>query len=256
MSAAGGLHAQGKVRDIFDAGPDALLLVASDRISAFDVILPDPVPDKGRVLTAFSLFWFERTRDLVANHVITANRWEFPEPFAHETFLSGRAMLVRRAEVIPVECVARGYLSGSGWKDYVRSGSVCGQALPAGLVESARSARADLHADNQGGRGPRPPAHAGGDRRADRAWARRAAEGAHAHGVRAHRRRCPGTRRHPGRHQVRVRVLRRRADPHRRGRHARLLALLAGRSVRPGRPPAELRQAVRAGLARHERVGP
>ena len=137
MSAAGGLHAQGKVRDIFDAGPDTLLLVASDRISAFDVILPDPVPDKGRVLTAFALFWFERTRDLVPNHVVTANRWEFPEPFAHETFLSGRAMLVRRAEVIPVECVARGYLSGSGWKDYLRSGSVCGQALPAWLVESA-----------------------------------------------------------------------------------------------------------------------
>jgi len=138
VSATGGLHAQGKVRDIYEAGPDALLLVATDRLSAFDVILPDPIPDKGRVLTAFSLFWFERTKDLVANHLLTANRWEFPSPYGEETFLSGRATLVKRAEVVPIECVARGYLSGSGWREYRERGSVCGVGLPAGLVESSR----------------------------------------------------------------------------------------------------------------------
>jgi phosphoribosylaminoimidazole-succinocarboxamide synthase len=137
MATAGGLHARGKVRDIYEAGND-LLLVASDRISAFDVVLPDPIPEKGRVLTGLSLFWFERTADLVGNHVITAERWRFPEPYAHRTELSGRATLVRRAEVIPVECVARGYLSGSGWRQYRENGEVCGVGLPSGLVESDR----------------------------------------------------------------------------------------------------------------------
>jgi len=138
VSPAGGLHARGKVRDVFDAGPDALLLVASDRISAFDVVLPDPVPDKGRVLTACSLLWFERTQDLMANHVLSADRGAFPAPFADDPDLAGRALLVRRADVVPVECVARGYLSGSGWKEYGKRGSVCGVVLPAGLSESAR----------------------------------------------------------------------------------------------------------------------
>jgi len=138
VGATEGLHARGKVRDIYSAGPHQLLLVASDRISAFDVVLPNPVPDKGRVLTAFSSFWFERTKDLVGNHVITAERWKFPEPFSHETGLSGRAMLVQRAEVIPVECVVRGYLAGSGWSQYRESGAVCGVPLPAGLQEASR----------------------------------------------------------------------------------------------------------------------
>jgi phosphoribosylaminoimidazole-succinocarboxamide synthase len=137
-SAPGGLHARGKVRDLYEAGPDRLLLVASDRISAFDVVLPTPVPDKGRVLTGLSLQWFERTKDLVSNHLITADRRAFPDPFAADEQLAGRAMLVRRAQVIPMECVARGYLSGSGWKDYGRTGAVCGIPLPAGLVESDR----------------------------------------------------------------------------------------------------------------------
>ena len=131
------LFAQGKVRDIYEAGDD-LLMVASDRISAFDVVLPTPIPDKGRVLTALSLFWFERTADLVGNHLITANVQEFPEPFRGDPELAGRAMLVRRADMFPVECVARGYLSGSGWKDYGRTGAVCGIPLPAGLTESER----------------------------------------------------------------------------------------------------------------------
>jgi phosphoribosylaminoimidazole-succinocarboxamide synthase len=130
--------ARGKVRDIYNAGDARLLLVATDRISAFDVVLPDPIPDKGRVLTAFSAFWFDRTRDLVPNHVITAERWRFPTPFEADIDLSGRSMLVRAATVIPMECVVRGYLSGSGWKQYTESGAVCGIALPDGLVESDR----------------------------------------------------------------------------------------------------------------------
>jgi phosphoribosylaminoimidazole-succinocarboxamide synthase len=130
--------ARGKVRDIYDAGDARLLLVATDRISAFDVVLPDPIPDKGRVLTGFSSFWFERTSDLVPNHVITCERWRFPAPFDADVALSGRATLVRAAEVIPMECVVRGYLSGTGWKQYAGSGAVCGIALPDGLVESAR----------------------------------------------------------------------------------------------------------------------
>jgi phosphoribosylaminoimidazole-succinocarboxamide synthase len=131
------LHAQGKVRDIYEAGDD-LVLVASDRISAFDVVLPTPIPDKGRVLTGLSLFWFEQTKDLVANHLITADAREVPAPFGDEPELRGRSMLVKRAEVVPIECVARGYLSGSGWKEYKAQGTVCGIELPSGLTESAQ----------------------------------------------------------------------------------------------------------------------
>jgi phosphoribosylaminoimidazole-succinocarboxamide synthase len=136
VSRAGRLEARGKVRDVYDAGKDRLLLVATDRISAFDVVLPDPVPDKGRVLTGLSLFWFERTADLVANQVLTADVASFPAPFADEAVLAGRAVLVRKAQVIPIECVARGYLSGSGWAQYRLNGVVCGVPLPRGLVES------------------------------------------------------------------------------------------------------------------------
>jgi phosphoribosylaminoimidazole-succinocarboxamide synthase len=131
------LHARGKVRDIYEADADSLVMVASDRISAFDVVLLTPIPDKGRVLTGLSLFWFEQTKDLVGNHVLTADYREFPESF-RDPELAGRAMLVKRAEVVPIECVARGYLSGSGWKEYTRSGTVCGIGLPEGLRESDR----------------------------------------------------------------------------------------------------------------------
>jgi phosphoribosylaminoimidazole-succinocarboxamide synthase len=131
------LFARGKVRDIYEAGDD-LLMVASDRISAFDVVLPTPIPQKGRVLSGLTLFWFEQTSDVVANHLITADAASFPAPFGGRGDLAGRAMLVRRAEVVPIECVARGYLSGSGWKEYRASGSVCGISLPEGLVESDR----------------------------------------------------------------------------------------------------------------------
>jgi phosphoribosylaminoimidazole-succinocarboxamide synthase len=125
---------------VYEAGEDRLLLVATDRISAFDVVLPEPVRDKGRVLTGLSLLWFDRTADLVPNHVVAADRAAFPPPFADEAALAGRAVLVRRARVIPIECVARGYLSGSGWTQYREGGAVCGVPLPAGLIESDRLA--------------------------------------------------------------------------------------------------------------------
>jgi phosphoribosylaminoimidazole-succinocarboxamide synthase len=140
VSGAGHLLARGKVRDLYAAGDDALLLVATDRISAFDVVLPDPVPDKGRVLTGLSLYWFDRTSDLVGNHVLSADRASFPAPFDDEPSLAGRALLVRRAEVVPLECVARGFLSGSGWSQYRETRSVCGVELPAGIRESGRLA--------------------------------------------------------------------------------------------------------------------
>jgi phosphoribosylaminoimidazole-succinocarboxamide synthase len=130
------LLARGKVRDIYELG-DQLLIVATDRLSAFDVVLPTPIPDKGPVLTQLSLFWFEKLASIVPNHVISADNFAgVLAPYADA--LQGRAMLVRRTEPIPIECVVRGYLSGSGWKDYQKTGSVCGIALPAGLRESDR----------------------------------------------------------------------------------------------------------------------
>jgi phosphoribosylaminoimidazole-succinocarboxamide synthase len=138
MTTAGKLHAQGKVRDVYDAGDERLLLVATDRISAFDVVLPNPIPDKGRVLTALTLFWLERTKDLVPNHLLSADRRDFPEPFRSEPSLAGRSMLCRKAEPVLVECVARGYLTGSGLKQYRAEGHVCGVPLPAGLEEASR----------------------------------------------------------------------------------------------------------------------
>ena len=139
MSVLAEMQAQGKVRDIYDAGEDRLLMVTSDRISAFDVVLPNPIPDKGRVLTGLSLFWFARMEDVVPNHLLSADVGEFPPAFAeHREELAGRSMLVRRARMVPIECVARGYLSGSGWKEYRTTGRVCGIELPGGLVESDR----------------------------------------------------------------------------------------------------------------------
>ena len=129
---------RGKVRDLY-ACDEALVLVATDRISAFDYVLGSGIPDKGRVLTQLSSFWFERTRHIVDNHVLETNAHRFPAPAArHAAVLDGRAMLVRKTTPLPIECVARGYLSGSGWKDYRSSGQVCGIRLPGGLVESDR----------------------------------------------------------------------------------------------------------------------
>ena len=129
---------EGKVRDIFDLG-DTLLIVATDRISAFDHVLASGIPDKGRVLTQISAFWFERTAHIVGNHVLALAVDAYPDSIrAAARTLAGRSMLVRKAEPLPIECVARGYLSGSGWKDYQSTGGICGIELPAGLLESAQ----------------------------------------------------------------------------------------------------------------------
>jgi phosphoribosylaminoimidazole-succinocarboxamide synthase len=126
--------ARGKVRDIYDLG-DKLLIVATDRLSAFDVVMPTAIPDKGRVLAQLSLFWFELLKSVIPNHVLDAA--EFPPPFhAYREQLAGRAMLVKKTQPLPIECVVRGYLSGSGWKEYKAEGKVCGITLPAGLRES------------------------------------------------------------------------------------------------------------------------
>jgi phosphoribosylaminoimidazole-succinocarboxamide synthase len=133
------LHSRGKVRDVYEVGEDQLLLVATDRLSAFDVVMMEGIPDKGKILTQLSLFWFSFFRDVVPTHLITADVGQYPaelRPFADQ--LRGRSMLCHKAKPFPVECVARGYLAGSGWKDYRATGAVCGVKLPAGLRESAR----------------------------------------------------------------------------------------------------------------------
>lgn len=127
---------QGKVRDVYDLG-DRLVLVATDRISAFDWVLPTGIPDKGRILTGISLFWFELLGE--PNHLLSTDLQEMGPEFASQPeIFAGRSILVRKTQVVPIECVARGYLSGSGWKEYRAQGTVCGQALPPGLVESAK----------------------------------------------------------------------------------------------------------------------
>src|SRR5882672_10631501 len=127
---------RGKVRDLYEVG-DRLLIVATDRLSAFDVVLPTAIPDKGRVLTQLSLFWFDLLRDVIPNHIVTST--DFPPSLdAYRAQLEGRSMLCRRTKPLPIECVVRGYLSGSGWKDYRAAGKVCGIPLPAGLRESER----------------------------------------------------------------------------------------------------------------------
>ena len=132
------LLGRGKVRDIYDLG-DKLLIIATDRISAFDVVMPDPIPDKGKILTALSLFWLEFLRDVCKNHLVSADVKEFPpECRPYIDVLEGRSMLVRKAKVFPVECIVRGYLVGSGWKDYQKTGKVCGIDLPPGLKQAQK----------------------------------------------------------------------------------------------------------------------
>ena len=128
----------GKVRDIYDCG-DSLLMVASDRVSAFDYVLPDEIPFKGEVLTRISAFWFERFQDLMPNHMLSMDVSDYPEEFApYADYLSGRSMLVRKAQTIPIECIVRGYLTGSGKKTYDQDGTVCGIKLPGGLEEASK----------------------------------------------------------------------------------------------------------------------
>jgi phosphoribosylaminoimidazole-succinocarboxamide synthase len=133
-----GTPKKGKVRDIYDLG-DTLLIVVTDRVSAFDVVLPDAIPDKGKVLNQLSLFWFRTMEDVVKNHVLESDAGRFPDPLKkHAATIEGRSMIVRKAKVFPVECVVRGYLSGSGWAEYQKQGSVCGITLRPGLKESER----------------------------------------------------------------------------------------------------------------------
>ncbi len=131
----------GKVRDIYAVGDDRLLMVASDRLSAFDVVMAEPIPDKGRVLTAMSAFWFEQLGDIVAGHLLSTDVADLPESArkaAAEADLAGRIMLTRRADMLPVECIVRGYLTGTAWKEYRRAGTMHGTQLPEGLLQSAR----------------------------------------------------------------------------------------------------------------------
>lgn len=128
----------GKVRDVYEVG-DNLLIVASDRVSAFDVVLPNGIPGKGRILTQISLYWFDQVRDIIENHLVATKVDDYPEVLKkYRAMLEGRSMLVKKAAPMPVECIVRGYLSGSGWKEYQKSGTVCGIRLPEGLVESSR----------------------------------------------------------------------------------------------------------------------
>ena len=129
---------RGKVRDIYDAG-EHLLIIATDRVSAFDVVLPDGIPGKGRVLTQISLSWFQKMEDIIQNHIVASDVGDFPEKLKrYAGLLKDRSMLVKKAKPLPIECVVRGYLSGSGWKSYKEGGSVCGIQLPKGLVNSSK----------------------------------------------------------------------------------------------------------------------
>lgn len=127
---------EGKVRKIFAAGDDALLIVTTDRISAYDVIMPTPIDGKGKILNQLSLFWFDLTKDVVKNHVITTDIDKYPEPFKGDKSLEGRSMLVKKLKMIPFECIVRGYITGSAWETYEQDGTVCGHKVAPGLVES------------------------------------------------------------------------------------------------------------------------
>ncbi len=136
------LLSRGKVRDIYEISPESLLIVTTDRISAFDVIMDDPIPQKGVVLNQITLFWMEKFKDLVANHLLATDVADFPAALKpHADMLEGRAVIVRRAKPLAIECIVRGYITGSGWKDYLKTGSVCGHELPKGLRESDKLAK-------------------------------------------------------------------------------------------------------------------
>ena len=152
------LRSRGKVRDIYDLSPDSLLLVTTDRISAYDVIMPDPIPLKGVILNQITLFWMDMFKDMVPNHLIASDVADFPAPLApYAADLAGRSVVAKKAKPLPIECIVRGFITGSGLKDYQATGSVCGHALPAGLVESqilpeplfTPSTKADLGAHDE-----------------------------------------------------------------------------------------------------------
>ena len=258
MLAADRFVRSGKVRDLYALDADRLLLVASDRLSAFDVVLPTPIPDKGRVLTALSRFWFAETASIIPNHLLGTDPGEAGAVGPVEA-LRGRSMVCRRADVVPVEAVVRGYLAGSGWKEYRETGTVCGVALPAGLRESDRLPE-PIFTPATKEEGGAHDVNISFDDMVDHlaavAWLPAAVAGPVAEAIRDQAVRLVslrfggrGARRHPARgHEVRVRirVRRGRADPRRRGAHAGLLAVLGRGDVRAGARPGLLRQAVRA----------
>jgi len=136
---------QGKVRDIYDLGNE-LLIIASDRISAFDYILPDEIPDKGKILNQIAAYWFDRTASIIPNHLISTEVKDFPGNLQDVSDdIEKRSMLVRKANKFPIECIVRGYIAGSGWKNYKKTGTICGIKLPEGLVESEKTSRIPLH---------------------------------------------------------------------------------------------------------------
>jgi phosphoribosylaminoimidazole-succinocarboxamide synthase len=148
------LKGRGKVRDIYDFG-DRLLIVATDRVSAFDVVMPIPIPDKGRILTQLSKFWFDRTHGIISNHVISTGVKDFPEDCRpYQDILRDRSMLVIKTDPLPIKCVVRGYLSGSGWQEYRQTGEVCGIPLPKGLAESSKLSEPIFTPATKGDRSP------------------------------------------------------------------------------------------------------
>ena len=246
--AAWKLIARGKVRDIYEYGRNEMLIVTSDRLSAFDVILPTPIPDKGIVLTQISNFWFEKTAGLIPNHLLDPDPFSTDSAHAH---LAGRAVVVRTAKSLPVEAIVRGYLAGSGWKEYQQGGTVCGIELPAGLQESSKlpeaiytpSTKAEVGAHDENIPFEKTEELLGAELAAkvrDTALALYtfAADYARERGII-----IADTKFEFG-------TARRRAHPHRRGAHARFVALLAARRLRARQGPAQLRQAVRARLPR------
>ena len=233
----------GKVASCTSSTTSGCLLVASDRISTFDVVLPTEIPDKGRVLTGLSAFWFARTRELVPNHLLALR----PD---------GRSTECRKLEMLPLECVVRGYLTGSGWKDYQATGSVCGHVLADGLRDSDKLPEPIFTPATKAAGGPRREHRPRARRRARRAGALRRGR-ARLDRPLPLRLRVRGRARDPDRrHEVRVRARPGgAARARRRGLHARLVALLAGRRVRARTRAALVRQAVRARLLRDARLG-
>jgi hypothetical protein len=235
---------RGKVRSVYEAGPEHLVLVASDRLSAYDSVLPTPIPGKGRVLTTLSGFWMRTLEHAAPHHLVSDDPREFPAPFnQHVARLEGRSHYVKRADRVDIECVVRGYLTGSGWKEYQQSRTVCGIALPEGLRDGSKLEPAIFT--------PATKADEGHDEnipfeRMIELAGRGVAEARH---LRRSARSCLDSRPGARRHEVRVRIRGRAADVDRRGTLARLVALLGPRGVR-GRPAAVVRQAVRARLAR------
>jgi hypothetical protein len=232
---------RGKVRDVYDLD-DALLIVTSDRLSAFDVVLPTPIPEKGRVLSSLSRFWFEHTTHIVRNHLLD-RRLEDVVPAAWVERLRGRSQIVRKAKPLPVEAVVRGYLVGSGWERVQAPGLSVRRAPPGGPAASRQAAGAAVHPVQQGADGPARREH---HVRSGGASARRRHRGTVCATCRwrstGSARNGRGARDHHRGHQVRVRHLRGRAHSHRRGHDTRLLALLAAGPVSPRHLAAELRQ--------------